>query len=124
LQLTLQGVACKGIYFEGAVAGSGENVHSSMDLMEETDSSSSATMWIQTMVDLLLKQTAAADGATRRAFLAARGGYMLQVMWLVMKMVVEEQQQREQQQLHEQGGGKAGSACTRACVYDVLRSRW
>jgi hypothetical protein len=95
LQLALQGIACKGIELEAAVAGSSDYA---------AGASCCSRLW--GMVQLLLKQVRAADRATRRAFVAARGGYMLQVMWLVMKMAVEEQQKRgQQQQPHQQEPG-------------------
>jgi hypothetical protein len=101
LQLALQGVACIGIAVEATLAGVGESRGTSsrwLNVVQEAGYSLSSALGMDPMVDLLHSQFKAADGATRRAFLAARGGYALQVMWLVMKVAVAEQQQREQQQ--------------------------
>jgi hypothetical protein len=107
LQLALEGVACKGIQVEAALAGLRESVDSSrrLNLVWQAGSSPSSALGMDAMIQLLYQQFKAADSPTRRSFLAARGGYVLQVMWLVTKMAVEQQQQREleqQQQPHQQ----------------------
>jgi hypothetical protein len=112
LQLALQGVACKGIELEAAVAGRREGVDTNINLVQKIDISPSSTSWIRFMVDLLHKQVGAADEATRRAFLAARGGYALQVMWLVMKEAVREQQQQQRGQQQQPNHQEAVSGLT------------
>jgi hypothetical protein len=104
LQLAVEGLACQGIELEAIRAGVRASMDGSsqLDLVWQTACSPSGVLGIKRLVDLLLKQVEAADVVTRRAFLAARGEYALQVLWLLMKMAVEEQQQWEQQQQQQQ----------------------
>jgi hypothetical protein len=100
LQLALQGVACKGLQVEAALAGVRESGDSSMrrNSVWQAGKSPSSALGMDAMIQLLYTQFAAADGATRGAFVAARGGYALQVMWLVLKVAMEQQQHQPHQQ--------------------------
>ena len=110
MQLCLQALAFIGMEVEAAAAaGTGESRAGAEDssrlsnLMQLIGYSQSAGLGLETMLQLLFAQVKAADGATRRAFLSARGGYALQVLWLVMKGAVQHKQQHQRPQQQQQG---------------------
>ena len=102
MQLCLQALVFKGMEVEAAAAaGTGESSRVS-NLVHLIGYSQSAALGLDNMLQLLLAQVMAADGATRRAFLSARGGYALQVLWLVLRGAVQHKQQHQRPQQQQQ----------------------
>ena len=110
MQLSLQALAFKGMEVEAAApAGTGESRAGAGDssiwstFTQLVGYSLSGTLGLDIMLQLLFTQVIAADGATRRAFLSARGGYALQVLWLVMRYANQHEEQHQQLRRQQQG---------------------